>query len=921
MQHMHNLLKRQIQRHVGNDDAVPSTWKSLLEAVNEAYRQFDSDRSMVERSLELSSQELLQANSEMRAIFQAFPDLFFRLDTEGVILDCRGGNTIDFFQQPQQLIGKRIQDVLPEGIGKKFQEAMRQVLETGSIHSIEYAMMLQGRENFYEARLLPLLDHQIVVVVRNITERKRAAQELEKSVSLLQATLESTVDGILVVDNEGKIASFNQRFVEMWRIPESVVASRDDNLAIAHVLEQLKDPEGFVAKVRELYAQAEAESYDLLEFKDGRIFERYSLPQRIGGLSVGRVWSFHDITARMRAEAELVKAKEAAEAANRAKSEFLANMSHEIRTPMNGIIGMTELALDTVLTTDQREYLSLVKVSADSMLTLINDILDFSKIEAGKLSLDPISFALRDSLGDTMKALGLRAHEKNLELACHIPAEVPDMLVGDPGRLRQVIVNLVGNAIKFTERGEVVLEVSVHELNERENGRAGDGESGRAGDGEKGRKREAERGREGDGERWRKGEKSCVNIVDSPTHPLTHSPSRQVVLRFSVRDTGIGIPREKRQSIFDPFTQADGSTTRKYGGTGLGLTISKQLVELMGGRLDVESEVGAGSTFHFTAVFELATEAPSPKDARPEVAMRPESLRGLTTLIVDDNATNRRILEAILRNWQMKPVAVDSGRSALAEMKLAAASGQPYPLVLLDVMMPEMDGFTLAEQIKQNPELTGATVMMLSSAGHQLETRRCQEIGVAAYLLKPIKQSELLISIMKALRFTAPVKPAAELPMETERSSDPAPAHDRSSESRQRLHILLAEDNLVNQKLALRVLEKVGHTVVLVENGRAALAALEKERFDLVLMDIQMPVMGGLEATAAIREKEKSTATHLPIIAMTANAMQGDREQCLRAGMDDYVSKPVNIRALTTVLSKFQTSEPTSCASLEKQGG
>ncbi len=887
MEHMHSLLERQLKRCVGNDDSMPSTWQALLDAVNDAYRQFDSDRSMVERSLELSSQELLQANSEMRAIFQAFPDLFFRLDTDGVILDCRGGSTIDFYQQPQRLIGKRVQDFSPEGIGKKFQEAMRQVLETQSIHSIEYSLMLRGRENFYEARLLPLLDHQIVVVVRNITERKRAEMELEKSVSLLQATLESTADGILVVDNEGRITKFNRKFVEMWRIPESVITSRDDILVLGYVLEQLKDPKRFVDKVRELYAQPEAESYDLLEFKDGRIFERYSQPQRIGGISVGRVWSFHDITERKRAEEELQKAKEAAETANRAKSEFLANMSHEIRTPMNGIIGMTELALDTPLTADQREYLSLVKLSADSMLTLINDILDFSKIEAGKLSLEPIPFNLRDSLGDTMKALALRAHEKNLELLCHIPSEVPDMLVGDPSRLRQIIVNLVGNAIKFTEQGEVVVEVRRAEGIELSTEGMAQSAPGKTFAVE-------------------------AKAVDAPIvipNALCPPPSALCTLHFSVRDTGIGISPEKQRLIFDPFTQADGSMSRRYGGTGLGLTISKQLVELMGGHLDVESDVGKGSTFHFIACFELATEVPQANERLVEIAVRPESLRGLSTLVVDDNATNRRILEAILHNWQMKPMAVEGGRLALAEMKRAVAAGQPYPLVLLDVMMPEMDGFALAEQIKQNPELAGATIMMLSSAGYQVDARRCKEMGVVAYLLKPIKQSELLISIMKALHLSVPQEPLLPLPAAKESLPDSAPTPDQSGESQQSLHILLAEDNLVNQKLAKRVLEKRRHHVVVVENGREALAAVEKERFDLVLMDVQMPEMDGFEATAAIREREKSTHAHLPIIAMTANAMQGDREKCLQAGMDDYVSKPVRFEELMKILQRYQTDQ------------
>jgi CheY-like chemotaxis protein len=392
------------------------------------------------------------------------------------------------------------------------------------------------------------------------------------------------------------------------------------------------------------------------------------------------------------------------------------------------------------------------------------------------------------------------------------------------------------------------------------------------------------------------------------------NPEAAIMLHFSVRDTGIGISPEKQRLIFDPFTQADGSTTRKYGGTGLGLTISKQLIEMMGGHIYVESEAGKGSTFHFTAGFELATSG-SPKDETPRLAgisTSPESLHGLATLVVDDNATNRRLLEAMLRNWHMKPTAVEDGWTALTEMKRAVASGQPYPLVLLDVMMPEMDGFALAAQIKQNPQLAGATIMMLSSSSRHVDTARCREMGVSAYLLKPIKQSELLASILAVLRLSAPPElPAPSLTKER-RTVKSGPPRDRLGESPGALHILLAEDNLVNQKLVMRVLEKQRHTFVVVGDGREAVAAVEKERFDLVLMDVQMPVMNGFEATIAIREKEKASGAHLPIIAMTANAMQGDRERCLEAGMDDYVSKPVHLEELIKVLNKYQTHEADS---------
>jgi two-component system sensor histidine kinase/response regulator len=673
---------------------------------------------------------------------------------------------------------------------------------------------------------------RIFGTVQDITERKRAEQALRENQQLLQAIFDNSNVGIHVKDLEGRYLLVNRRFEEaVGRRGDEILGKTDLDIFPE---ESARRQQEFDRKVLEAGAALETEEVDVLQGGprwvlkiECPLFDPSGEPYATCGIST-------DITER--------RAKEAAEAANRAKDEFLANVSHEIRTPMNAILGMTELVLDTPLTGDQRQCLRTVKSAADSLLGLMNDLLDFSKIEAGKLELEPADFVLRAAIGDTLRALAVRAHRKGLELIYDVQPEVPDALVGDAGRLRQVLLNLVSNAIKFTDAGEVVVR---------------------------------------------------VEIASDP--PL----EAEVGLRFTVRDTGIGIPQDQQERIFRAFEQEDTSTTRKYGGTGLGLTIAVRLVALMRGQITVESEPGRGSTFSFTAGFGRQPHPPEQVPLRPPVL-----LQGLPVLVVDDNATNRHILEEWLRGWQMEPAAVGDGLAALDALWDAVSVGRPYTLVLLDARMPDTDGLALAAKIRKRTELAATRIILLTSGERPGDWDRVREQRIDAHLLKPVPQDELLETIYRVMsRANGDAPPTVGSVGGREPVAAPIPAAAP-------LRILVAEDNEINAQLLEKLLARRGHRVRLTNNGREALALAGEGAFDLLLLDVHMPELDGFQVIQAVRERERSTGGHLPVIALTARARQEDRVRCLAAGMDDFLAKPIQAADLWAATERVTGSRP-----------
>jgi two-component system sensor histidine kinase/response regulator len=786
-----------------------------------------------------AEEELQAERNIMGTLIDNIPDNVFIKDTQGrIILDNPAHRRILGRKTLAEVVNKSDRAFFPPRLANRYLRDEQKIVASGRplINYEEPTIDTKGRTLQYLTTKVPVRDARgkvvaLVGINRDITAQKKAEEAMQKETAKLSSMISGMEEGIVFADGQGLMVEANDYFLKLVGKKKAEVLGKPiDSLFPAEIVSNIQ------GKIAQFKKAAESEPLIFQTSFAGLETQFRVQPIYRNGTYDGVLFNIIDVT-------ELIRARREALEASRIKSEFLANMSHEIRTPMNGVIGMTELLLDTTVTREQKEYLSLIKESADSLLRIINDILDFSKIEAKKLEMEHIDFGLRESVEYTINALGLMADKKGLELACHIHPDVPNDVVGDPGFLRQILTNLVNNGIKFTSKGEVVVDILTKKVTKKD-----------------------------------------------------------VLLHFMVRDTGIGIAPEIQKDIFNAFTQGENYLSRRYEGTGLGLAISSRLVGLMGGQIWVESEPGRGSTFHFTARLGRS-EHPVVKP----VISKDVHLEGVEVLIVDDNSTNRLILEEILTGWKMRPVTAGSGPEALRKMKEQKKAGQPFHLAIIDANMPDMDGFTLAEKIKNDPDLGGALIMMLTSSGRRGDGAHCREVGISAYLIKPVKQADLLEAIKLTLTAAHEARKTAEL----------ITRHTLREMHRQ-CRILLAEDNLINQKLAVRILENYGHEVTVAANGQECLRALGSGEYHLILMDVQMPVMDGFAATEAIRKRESAPgAIHIPVIAMTAHALKEDRNRCLEAGMDDYLSKPIRPRELLQVIDKWALSQP---AGLKEEG-
>ncbi len=812
------------------------------------------------RDVTVHNETLRSSEARYRELFENANDLVYTSDLKGRFTSLnKAGEEMTGYTR-DEVIGQDISIIVAPEYLEKAREMTRRKIETQERTTYEIEILSKDGRHIpvdVGSRIISEQGQPVAIqgICRDITDHKQAVEALKDSEALYHSLVDNLPMYVTRKDLDGRVTFVNKAFCELVEMTEEDILGKTDyDFFPTDLADKYRHDDLTVVETGVVFETVEKNH---TEGHDSFMEVRKAPIQNAEGRTIGIQVIFWDVTDRQTAQTALRKAKEAsdeakkiAESASRAKSDFLANMSHEIRTPMNAILGMTELLLDTELSPTQQDYLKMVHTSGDALLMLLNDILDFSKIEAGKMDLEYTSFDLRESIGNTVKSLALRAHDKGLELAMRIHKDVPNELEGDIGRLRQIIVNLLGNAIKFTEIGEVVMD---------------------------------------------------VKLAAQDCEPAGGDENlNKICLQFTVSDTGIGIPKEKCASIFEEFVQADASTTRSYGGTGLGLAISSRLVGLMGGEIHVESELDQGSTFHFTASFDLASQ---------EVIKPPKihqgAIKGTPVLVVDDNATNRLILEEVVGSWGMEPTVVSDAHQALEQLHNAQKNGKPFRLVVSDVNMPEVDGFTLCEWIRRDPDIADTNIIMLTSGGRAGDHLRRKKLKIAANLMKPVKQSELFNAVIMAMGISAPEK---------ERSSTTDTA---STEKVGPLRILLAEDNLMNQKLAIGVLGKRGHNVTVANNGKEAVDVWQIQVFDLILMDVQMPEMDGFEATKTIREAERNTGQHIPIIAMTAHAMKGDRERCIEVGMDGYVAKPIRISELYREIehclansSRTETSTP-----------
>ncbi|MDA1053860.1 MAG: response regulator [Planctomycetota bacterium] len=767
------------------------------------------------------------------AIVETALDAVISMNARGCVVDWNAQAETTFGWTAGEAAGKELASlIIPEPHRAEHRAGLQHYLKTGDGpvlgQRLELTALRKSGEEFpieLSVIAVPLDDGVLFnAFLRDVSERTEDARYRTR----MAALVDSSYDAIISKDIAGTIISWNVGAERVYGFTEEEAVGQ----TIAIILPP--DVEEEEAEIlRALQTGLRLEQFETVRRrKDGRLIPVSLTVSPIAdndATIIGSSTIERDISESKRQQEELQQAKEAAEEATRVRAEFLANVSHELRTPLNAIIGMTQITLDEEVTDDVRDYVQTADDAARSLLTLLNDILDFSKIESGKFTIDKEPFCLRETIDETVKTLSMRAFEEGIELACEIDPACPDNLIGDPIRLRQVLTNLIGNAIKFTDRGEVVLAVKASR-------------------------------------KWR----------------------QETQLRFSVRDTGVGVPAEDQRRILEPFTQVDASSTRRYGGTGLGLAICTELIQLMGGRMSVESEAGSGSCFSFQLSF--ARQKDPNKQSGDFTPL--EQLRNMRVLVVDDNETNRRIISEAFSNWSMRPDTANDGEQALGRLEQARKAGSPYPLVIVDALMPGMDGYTLSEEIAERLPDPPPVILMLSSSDRHEFRQREEAAGVSVYLQKPVSQSDLMDAVMRAMnvQVVADVDPGSDSP------------HARMNDS---LSVLLAEDTPANQKVVTTILKKRGHAVTVAQNGREAVELFGKQAFDVVLMDVQMPIMDGIQLTAAIREHENASAKSTPIIAMTAHAMTGDREKYLEAGMDAYISKPIDVNVLIELVESF----------------